>query len=120
MADTIFLTRNPHDRSEVWIGLAEVYPAPGCSILDSDKGACINIVASAENFQAFESRVKQLCEAYHLELWSLDDAEPFRVRRKTWTVDPEIEQLVTDVSNTDQIRFSTLHTFPVSEGKKPH
>ncbi len=111
---------SPLINSEVWVGLIEVYPESDCALLKSDTGGFTNIVACATDFESFQERAKELCRHYHLALWSLEDAEPVRIRRSNHSMDAEIEQLAIEVQDTDQIRFSTFHTFPIDEGKKAH
>jgi len=105
---------------DVWIGLIEVYPEEGCELLTPQAGAVANVLGLATDLSTFNKSVTELCRSYHLELWSLEDAEPIQHRLQVSEVDSEIERLIAQVRKNRRPVFSTLHTFPIDDGKKPH
>ena len=104
-------------RKEVGIGLVEVYPGRGCIVIKPEKGAVTHVVACVADANEFKDRVTELCDFYHLQVFSIEDAAPVRCGEKRVTSAEEIARLIREVSGTDQVRFSTFHVFPISEGR---
>jgi hypothetical protein len=104
---------------KLWIGLAEVVPAPGNNILGSDKkGACINVIAHADAESDFRERVLNALREMGLEMKDLEDVELFRKRASEYQVSQELLDLAQKVEAERNVGFGTFHTFPLDEDRK--
>src|SRR6202035_1950974 len=63
-------------KSEIWIGLADVVPLPGCKRLGTGKGAFVKVALWANSDSDFCSKVARAISDLDLKLLELEDREP--------------------------------------------
>ena len=98
------------DKSQIWIGLAEVVPLKACSHLEDAKGAFVNVVGWARSEENFRTLVAQVANEMALELLEMDDCEPFSERCSRIDVSDEILQMVTTArEQPNDVVFGTFH-----------
>jgi len=96
--------------NEIWIGLAELMPLDGCTLMGEAKGAFVNVVGWADSSDAFYSKIERIVATLHMKLLSLEDAEPFSQRSSRWEVDDSILQMIdTATENQEDLVFGTFH-----------
>ncbi len=65
---------------QIWVGLAEVKPLPGCALLEEAKGAYVHVMAWAVDPLEFRNRVALRGADLSLEIVSLSQTMPWTVR----------------------------------------
>ena len=97
--------------NEVWIGMVQVIPMPGNTVLKGAKGAYLNVIAMASSEVEFSALVADELLRDHMYVMNVEDAEPFEDRAKHHTVVEEIEELVDQARMTGEIGIATLYTY---------
>jgi hypothetical protein len=99
------------ERSNLWIGLADVVPKPECQILQNSKGAFANVMAWAKSAQEFRQKVENSLRDLDLELVDLEDAQTFSERGKGDVVfDDQIHEIKERVEHGgEDVAFGTFY-----------
>lgn len=67
-------------KNQIWIGLAEVVPLPGCRRLGIGKGAFVKVALWANSDSDFCSKASKAIFELDLKLLELEDREPIANR----------------------------------------
>lgn len=65
---------------QIWIGLAEVEPLPGCKLLDEARGAYVHAMAWANDADEFKQMVTLRAADLNLRVVEIRDTEPWAIR----------------------------------------
>ena len=96
---------------KTWIALVEVVPKIGSTFLDKAPGAWVNVVANVRDEDEYKSALWGSLEYYGLELRALEDLEPIDIRLRRTTIDKDILELASQLSEPGALRFGTFHTY---------
>ena len=108
---------------QLWIGLAEVRPLPGCKLLEEAKGAYVHVMAWANDVNEFRNAVILRVAELALQLADLREIEPWAIRNSG--DDPirdeffEMQNRIRD--DIESVAFGRFHAWfqdqPVTESK---
>lgn len=65
---------------QIWIGLAEVQPLPGCKLLEEARGAYVHVMAWGNNPEEFRTALELRARELALEIVNLRETEPWQIR----------------------------------------
>lgn len=97
--------------NEVWIGMVHVRTTPSAVVLADSSGGWVNVLAWAQTPDEYRSQVSEAIAYYGLELRSIEDVEPLRLRLGKASVEPLLNQRAKEVEATQMLRFGTFHTY---------
>lgn len=97
--------------NEVWIGMVHVRTTPSSVVLADSSGGWVNVLAWAQSPDEYRSQIFHAVAYYGLELRSIEDIEPLRLRLEKASVEPLLDQRAKEVEVTRMVRFGTFHTY---------
>lgn len=97
----------------LWIGLVEARPLDGCTVLDTAKGAFINIVTWAEDADEFRRKADLVLGEVNLAVVDVGNPEPVEDRRNLGgNFDEEMEDIIFRAEeNPNAIIWGTFHLY---------
>ena len=98
---------------QIWVGLAEVTPQPGCEMLKEGKGAFVHTMAWAEDAEHFKRVLTRCFGQMKMDLGGVRQPEPWVVRSQRQDEgSPELLELAEQISqNEAKIAFGTFHAW---------
>ncbi len=89
-----------------------VAPREGCDLLDSEKGAYVNVLTLASNKSECRVKIAAAMNHYHLEVVEVEGVFLFSDSPDTSAELAAIAHELEESGNLKHVRFETLHTFP--------
>ena len=97
---------------QIWVGLAEVKPQPGCELLQENKGAFVHTMAWAENVEQFETVLALSCLQFKMDLTGVLHSEPWTMRDQCETESEELRELAKEIiGDVSKVAFGTFHAW---------
>jgi hypothetical protein len=98
---------------QIWVGLAEVKPQPGCEMLKEGQGAFVHTMAWAEDAEQFQRVLHRCFGQLKMGLIEVRHAEPWAVRSQTDAQNiPEFLDLAQQISeDMTKVSFGTFHAW---------
>ena len=101
---------------EVWIGMVEVRPLPGNTILGDGKGAFVNAFAFVSNTQEYKEAVKAALEEALLLAIDFQDIEPFSERTARQDLSEQFQELAGWTKLTGEVALDDFHVYKNFDG----
>jgi hypothetical protein len=107
------MDKSARTSSDIWIGMVEVRPTPGCELLGEARGAFVNVLAWAVDLDEYCAQSNELIAYFGLETVGIEkNAEPLANRGAEETLDKDIARIAAEVRrNPRAIMYSTFHTW---------
>jgi hypothetical protein len=100
------------EQRDIWIGMVEVRPFDDSELLAGVSGAFVNVLTWAADSEEFRRKAGDLMDRLHLEVITVEDAEPLENRGPEEQLDEQIARIAADVRyNPSAILYSTFHTW---------
>lgn len=98
---------------QIWVGLAEVKPQPGCEMLKEGKGAFVHTMAWAEDAVHFERVLSRCFGQMKMDVTGLRQPEPWMVRsHRENGGSTELLELAQQISKDEtKIALGTFHAW---------
>lgn len=107
-------------RTEVWIGLAEVRPRPGDTLLGRAVGAFVNVLALAPSPEGFLHLATDALNEYAFDVAAISDVERLSERIRRAGVVPYIEQLATELTPQTPVLFDNFQSYLSANDELAH
>ena len=100
------------DQREIWIGMVEVRPFADSKLISDADGAFVNVLTWAVDSDEFACKAGELMEYLHLQLVSIEGAEPLANRGLELELDEDIAAIAREVRyNPAAIMYGSFHTW---------
>jgi hypothetical protein len=97
---------------QIWIGLAEVRPLPGCKLLEEAKGAYVHVMAWAETPEQFQKMAALRAADLSLEIVQIRETQPWLIRNSADELRDEFFEMETRISsNVRGVAFGRFHAW---------
>jgi len=98
---------------QIWVGLVEVKPQPGCEMLKEGKGAFVHTMAWAEDAVHFKRVLARCFGQLKMDVNGVRQPEPWVVRSQREDEDsPELLDLAQQISKDEaKVAFGTFHAW---------
>jgi hypothetical protein len=98
---------------QIWVGLVEVKPQPGCEMLKEGKGAFVHTMAWAEDAVHFQRVLARCFDRLKMDVNGVRQPEPWVVRSQREDEDsPELLDLAEQISKDEsKVAFGTFHAW---------
>ena len=98
---------------QIWVGLVEVKPQPGCEMLKEGKGAFVHTMAWAEDAVHFQRVLTRCFGQLKMDVNGVRQPEPWVVRSSREDEDsPELIDLAQQISKDEaKVAFGTFHAW---------
>ncbi len=96
---------------DVWIGLVEVRPLPGNSMLEGDPGAFANALTIAADAEDFCTRAATFFRGEGFEVVSVESVERLEDRARDFALPEEMVELGDAARATSEVQFDTYFTY---------
>jgi hypothetical protein len=98
---------------QIWVGLAEVKPQPGCEMLKEGKGAFVHTMAWAEDVVHFQRVLARCFGQLKMDVNEVRQPEPWVVRSSREDEDsPELLDLAQQIGKDEaKVAFGTFHAW---------
>ncbi len=97
---------------QIWIGLVEVRPLPGCKLLEEAKGAYAHAMAWAETAEDFQKMAALRAADLSLEIVEFRDIQPWSIRNAGDELRDEFYQMEQRIaSDVRQVVFGRFHAW---------
>jgi hypothetical protein len=101
----------PGEDAEVWIGLVEVRPLPGCVLLGGAGGAYTHALAWAASEEAWRASVRRALADLKLDVVEEEDVSPLLFRRLDDEVHQDVLAAAQEVRTTGEVRLTSFHVW---------
>ncbi len=97
---------------QIWIGLVELRPLPGCKLLEEAKGAYAHVMAWAENPEEFQKMTSLRAADLSLEIIEFRDIQPWSIRHAGDEVREEFYDMEKRIeADVRQVAFGRFHAW---------
>jgi hypothetical protein len=97
---------------QIWIGLAEVRPLPGCKLLEEAKGAYVHVMAWAETAEKFQKMARLRAADLSLEIVQFRETQPWLIRNAADELRAEFFEMETRISSdVCGVAFGRFHAW---------
>jgi hypothetical protein len=98
---------------QIWVGLAEVKPQPGCKMLKEGRGAFVHTMAWAEDAAHFERVLTRCFGQLKMDIAGLRQPEPWMVRSSRPDEEtPGLLDMAQQISQDEaKVAFGTFHAW---------
>ena len=97
---------------QIWIGLAEVRPLPGCKLLEEAKGAYVHVMAWAETPEELHKKASLRAADVSLEIVQMSDTEPWSIRTAAQELHTEFFEMESRIqSDVRGVAFGRFHAW---------
>jgi hypothetical protein len=98
------MTTNEQVRDkEVWIALLLVHQRPGARVLMDENDAYVQTLALASSTREYEKIVRDTLGERGFDVVEIEDPEPLSERMKSWTVDPSLLSIASQVEKSGEV-----------------
>ena len=96
---------------DVWIGLVEVMPLAGSTVLGGAKGAFVNALALASGQETYKENVTAALRDLGLFVIDFQDLELFPERAAHWELREELHELARETELSGNVTFDEFHVY---------
>src|SRR5258707_1124289 len=99
------------EHTEVWVALLTVAAREECTLMETNKGACVHVLTLATSETEYRAKVSAAMNHYCLDILQVEDVVPFSEfspPQELISIAEELERF----RNSKHVRFATLHMFP--------
>jgi hypothetical protein len=104
----------PHTKpKQLWIGLVEVRPLPGCEVIEETRAAFVHMAAWAASAYEYRRKIGMFLGELRLFVIAIPEAEPVEQKReREGFLEESMEEIIFEATrNPYAVIYGTFHTY---------
>jgi hypothetical protein len=105
------MSTDKESKRRVYIGMANVRPKHGMTVLDQHSAAVVNVLGCASSEKDFVRQVERTCLRDGLEMFEMEEIEVFDFKRNQGIRKQDLLAKAKLAFDTQQVVFDTFYTY---------